>query len=248
MLKSVGNTASSIFAPNALTHEHPTVPLIILILGGTSFIGPPLVQRLVAHGHRVSTFTRGRRQADLPESVQRLIGDRDAKDANGQVVGNYDVLKGKMWDVVIDDSANTPTWVRQSTDLLKHATGLYLFVSSTGVFYPYRTVNVDEHTKTLMSMTEQDADSFGVAKSQAEQIVRDVFGKQGIIVRPTYIVGPGDTSDRFTYWPVRLPRGGEILAPGKKTDASQFIDVRDLADFMTKLVEEKRGGIVCALS
>lgn len=221
--------------------DAPPAPLNILVLGGTGFIGPHLVRRLVERGHHVTTFTRGRREADLPESVTRLIGDRDAKDANGQPAGNYDSLKGKKWDAVFDDSANNPTWVRESTALLKDATPLYLFVSSTGVFYPYRTTNIDENTKVRMSMTEEAADSFGVAKSQAEQITREAFGRGAIIIRPTYIVGPGDTSDRFTYWPVRLARGGDVLAPGKKTDPSQFVDVRDLVAFMVKVVEEKRG-------
>lgn len=216
-------------------------PLNILVLGGTGFIGPHLVHRLVERGHKVTTFTRGRREADLPASVERLIGDRDTKDVNGQLAGNYDSLKGKKWDAVFDDSANNPLWVRESTALLKNATPLYLFVSSTGVFYPYRTTNIGENTKVRMSMSEEGADSFGVNKSQAEQTTRDVFGSGAIIIRPTYIVGPGDTSDRFTYWPVRLARGGDVLAPGKNTDPSQFVDVRDLVMFMVKVVEEKRG-------
>ncbi|MEP6833706.1 MAG: NAD-dependent epimerase/dehydratase family protein [Gemmatimonas sp.] len=216
-------------------------PLNILILGGTGFIGPHLVRRLVERGHHVTTFTRGRREADLPDAVTRLIGDRDAKDASGQLAGNYESLTGKKWDAVFDDSANNPAWVRESTAILKTATPLYVFVSSTGVFYPYRTTNIDETMKVRMAMSEESADSFGVAKSQAEQMTRDVFGKGAIIIRPTYIVGPGDTSDRFTYWPVRLARGGDVLAPGKKTDPSQFVDVRDLANFMVKVVEDKRG-------
>lgn len=232
---TVGDQSSSLFS------QKPVAPLNILVLGGTGFIGPHLVHRLVERGHKVTTFTRGRREADLPASVERLIGDRDTKDANGQLAGNYDSLKGKQWDAVFDDSANNPLWVRESTALLKNATPLYLFVSSTGVFYPYRTTNINETVKVRMSMSEEGADSFGVNKSQAEQTTRDVFGKGAIIIRPTYIVGPGDTSDRFTYWPVRLARGGDVLAPGKNTDPSQFVDVRDLAMFMVKVVEEKRG-------
>lgn len=215
-------------------------PLNVLILGGTGFIGPHLVRRLVERGHKVTTFTRGRREADLPASVERLTGDRDAKDATGAVQGNYDSLKGKKWDAVFDDSATNPVWVKQSTALLKDATPLYLHVSSTGVFYPYRTTEIDETTKVRMSMTEEGADQFGVNKSNCEQIVRDMFPNGTIIIRPTYIVGPGDTSDRFTYWPVRLARGGDVLAPGKNTDPSQFVDVRDLAAFMIKVVEDKK--------
>ncbi|MBC8087501.1 MAG: NAD-dependent epimerase/dehydratase family protein [Phycisphaerae bacterium] len=236
--------ASRLSTPDALgifAAESHAAPLNILVLGGTGFIGPHLVRRLVERGHTVSIFTRGRREAELPASVQRLVGDRDAKDASGQLAGNYESLKGKKWDAVFDDSATNPNWVRQSTALLKDATPLYLFVSSTGVFYPYRTTNIDETTKVRMSMTEEAADQFGVNKANCEQIVRDAFGKGAIIVRPTYIVGPLDTSDRFTYWPVRLARGGDVLAPGKNTDSAQFVDVRDLAAFMIKVVEDKRG-------
>jgi 2'-hydroxyisoflavone reductase len=227
-------------ASGLLVSPSNVAPLNVLVLGGTGFIGPHLVRGLVERGHTVSTFTRGRREADLPASVQRLVGDRDAKDAAGQVAGNYDALKGKKWDAVFDDSATNPIWVRQSTALLKDATPLYLHVSSTGVFYPYRTTEIDETTKVRMSMTEEGADQFGVNKANCEQIVRDVFPKGAIIIRPTYIVGPLDTSDRFTYWPVRLARGGDVLAPGKNTDPSQFVDVRDLAAFMIKTVEDKR--------
>ncbi|MGV3708069.1 MAG: NAD-dependent epimerase/dehydratase family protein [Gemmatimonas sp.] len=238
---SMDAQAMHVAALEALTRTTAPRALNVLVLGGTGFIGPHLVKRLIERGHQVTTFTRGRREADLPASVTRLTGDRDAKDAEGQVAGDYASLKGKKWDAVFDDSATNPLWVRQSTALLKDATPLYLFVSSTGVFYPYRTTNIDESLKTRMSMQEEGADQFGVNKSQCEQIARDVFGKGAIIIRPTYIVGPGDTSDRFTYWPVRLARGGDVLAPGKKTDPSQFVDVRDLAAFMIKVVEDKRG-------
>ncbi len=214
-----------------------TAPLNVLVLGGTGFIGPHLVRQLVARGHRVSIFTRGRREGELPSSVERLIGDRDAKDGSGALAGDYGALAGRRWDFVFDDSANNPAWVQQSTELLRSATTRYLFVSSTGVFYPYRTTDVDESTPVRMSMTEEAADSFGVNKSIAEARTREVFGERAIVIRPTYIVGPGDGSDRFTYWPVRLARGGEVLAPGKTTDRSQFIDVRDLAEFMVHVAE-----------
>jgi 2'-hydroxyisoflavone reductase len=216
--------------------------LKVLVLGGTGFIGPHLVRHLVARGHTVSIFTRGRRQADLPESVERLVGDRDAKDANGNLAGDYTALADRRWDFVFDDSANNPAWVQQSTQVLRNATTRYLFVSSTGVFYPYRTVDITESTPVRMSMTEEAADSFGVNKSIAEARTREVFGDRAIVVRPTYIVGPGDGSDRFTYWPVRLARGGEVLAPGKPTDRSQFVDVRDLAEFMVHIAESGANG------
>jgi 2'-hydroxyisoflavone reductase len=213
-----------------------TAPLDILVLGGTGFIGPHLVRHAIARGHRITIFTRGRHDAELPESVVRLQGDR-----NGQL----GALEGKTWDAVVDDSANNADWVRQSTELLKGATGAYLFTSSTGVFYPYLKRGVDEETPVLYENPDPKDGSaaFGVAKAQSERYVLDRFGTRGLVVRPTYIVGPGDTSDRFPYWPVRLARGGEVLAPGRRDDPSQIIDVRDLAELMVKLLEDKRSGI-----
>lgn len=209
--------------------------LSILVLGGTGFIGPHLVRHAVARGHQVTIFTRGRRDAELPDGVIRLVGDR-----NGQL----GALEGKRWDAVIDDSATNPDWVKLSTELLKDS-GQYSFTSSTGVYYPYLQRGLDESAapETEVRDTNDGSATYGVSKARCEAQVRSVFGDRGIVVRPTYIVGPGDTTDRFPYWPVRLSRGGEVLAPGRRDDPVQIIDVRDLADFMIKLVEEKRSGI-----
>lgn len=209
-------------------------PLKLLVLGGTGFIGPHLVRHAVARGHAVTIFTRGRRDADLPASVERLVGDR-----NGQLAA----LEGRRWDAVIDDSATNPEWVRLSTELLKDS-GQYSFTSSTGVYYPYLTRGVDESVpvRTVATDAKDGSESFGVAKAQCEEQVRRVFGERAIVIRPSYIVGPGDTTDRFPYWPVRLARGGETLAPGKRDDAVQFIDVRDLAEFMVRVVETRAAG------
>jgi 2'-hydroxyisoflavone reductase len=207
-------------------------PLRILVLGGTGFIGPHQVRYAVSRGHKVSTFTRGNRTPELPASVEQLQGDRN---------GKLDALKGRTWDVVIDSQATNPEWVRQSTALLKGSAKKYLFVSSTHVYYPY-PADIDESTKVRMSMEEEGADNYGVQKAQSEQLARDAFGNGAIIMRPTYIVGPGDLTDRFTYWPVRLARGGDVLAPGKPGDAVQFIDVRDLAEWMVRMVEDGKGG------
>lgn len=209
--------------------------LEILVLGGTGFIGPHLVRHAVARGHRVTIFTRGRHDADLPENVARLTGDR-----NGQL----DSLKGKRWDAVVDDSATNPDWVGMSTELLKDSVGAYLFTSSTGVYYPYLQRGLDESAPVRYDADDPKDGSatFGVAKAKCERQTLGVFGKRAIIVRPTYIVGPGDTSDRFPYWPVRLARGGEVLAPGHRDDPVQFIDVRDLAEFMIHLLEERGSG------
>lgn len=217
----------------------PTPParqLNLLVLGGTGFIGPHLVRHAVDRGHKVTIFTRGRRNADLPESVERLVGDR-----NGQL----GALEGRKWDAVVDDSATNPEWVRQSTALLKGNVGSYLFTSSTGVYYPYITRGLDENDPVLYEAADPKDGSaaYGTAKAKCERIVLDTFGTQGFVSRPTYIVGPGDTTDRFPYWPVRLAQGGEVLAPGKRDDPMQLIDVRDLAEFMIHLLESGKGGI-----
>ena len=211
-------------------------PLDILILGGTGFIGPYQVRYAVARGHKVSIFTRGRRQADLPASVEHLEGDRD---------GKLGALAGRRWDAVIDNSATNPDWVRQSAGLLKDSVRQYLYVSSTGVYYPYRTTNIDETTpvKTEAEPNANGSATYGVAKAQSEREAQAAFGDRATVVRPQFIVGPGDTTDRFPYWPVRVARGGEVLAPGRRSDPVQLIDVRDLTEWMVRLLEDGRGGV-----
>ena len=211
-------------------------PLDILVLGGTGFIGPYFVRYAVGRGHRVTTFTRGRHVAELPDSVVHLQGDR-----NGQL----QALEGKRWDACVDDSANVADWVRQSAALLKNSVRRYLFTSSTGVYYPYLRRGLDERdaVHTDLRDPKDGSEAFGVAKAQGERIVLDTFGDGGIVVRPTYIVGPNDPSDRFPYWPVSLARGGDVLAPGRRDDPVQFIDVRDLAAFMVLLLEHEQSGI-----
>lgn len=220
----------------AAVATRPAKPLDILVLGGTGFIGPHLVRYAAQRGHRITIFTRGRHDAELPESVIRLQGDR-----NGQL----DSLKGRKWDAVVDDSATNPAWVELSTDLLEDAAGAYLFTSSTGVYYPYLTRGVDERVPvhTDVKDPKDGSETFGVAKAKCEAQVMKVFGDRGIVVRPTYIVGPGDTSDRFPYWPVRLAKGGEVLAPGHADDPMQIVDVRDLAEFMVRVLEDGKRGI-----
>ena len=245
-LKAAGAAGGAVFlAPHSLfgrdvVHsDQPSLPakaLDLLVLGGTGFIGPHLVRHAVSRGHRVTIFTRGRRDAPLPASVIRLKGDRN---------GDLKSLEGKKWDAVVDDSATNPDWVRQSTALLKGNVGRYLFTSSTGVYYPYLSRGLDETGPVRLDLADPKDESakYGVAKAKCEQQVQTSFGDHGVVVRPTYIVGPGDTSDRFPYWPQRLMRGGEVLVPGRRDDPVQFIDVRDLAEFMVHLLEDARGGV-----
>src|SRR3954468_4084518 len=148
-------------------------PLEILVLGGTGFIGPHLVRHAVSRGHHVTIFTRGRRQADLPEGVTRLTGDR-----NGQL----GELEGKKWDAVIDDSATNPNWAHLSVQLLKDAVGQYLFTSSTGVYYPYLKRGLDESTPVRTEVTDpkDGSETYGVAKARCEREVSQGFGDRAI--------------------------------------------------------------------
>lgn len=211
--------------------------LRVLILGGTGFIGPHFVATLRAAGHKLTLLNRGRRNPPPSSDVDVLIGDR-----NGQM----DAIRGREWDVVIDNSGYTPKQVKLSTDILRGRVGHYIFVSSISAYADLTPPGIDEDyaLATLADPSaEQLTDStYGGLKALCERTVEQAFGKDCAIMRPTYIVGPGDPTDRFTYWPVRAARGGEMLAPGKPTDPIQFIDVRDLADFMRQCVEHRIAG------
>jgi 2'-hydroxyisoflavone reductase len=215
-------------------------PLSILVLGGTGFLGPHLVHVAQQREHRISMLNRGQREPGLFEEafrkVESIQGDRATPTA-------YSNLKGKRWDVVIETSGYRHPWTREAVQALKGAAGRYLYVSSTGVFWPYHTVDLAENGPILLKdEPPREQPSYGVMKALSENEVRNGFGNNAIIVRPGYIVGPGDTSDRWTYWPVRVARGGEILVPGKKTDPVQYIDVRDLAEWMIRLLENGTTG------
>lgn len=213
--------------------------LRILILGGTSFLGPHQIRYALERGHSITTFNRGqtrpRLYADLFDEVEQLEGDRG---------GDLGVLRGRTWDAVIDNSGQNVEWARASAELLADSVQHYLFVSSTGVFYPYLTVGITEEVQPrLADDPPRDPPSYGVMKALSERAVQRVFGDRAIIVRPNYIVGPGDTTDRFPYWPVRIARGGEVLVPGGYEDPVQFMDVRDLTEWMIHLIEWDRTGV-----
>lgn len=219
-------------------------PLRILILGGTSFLGPHQVAYAISRGHQVSTFTRGKTKPTVQtkafEQVEMLIGDR---------VDNLSALENREWDVVIDNSGRAADWTQRTAELLKDSASLYLYVSSTGVYYPHLEANVDEDTPVLMQDPVNDngevpaRDSFGVMKAKSEQEAIKAFGAdRTAVVRPTYMWGPADRTDRFVHWPLRLEKGGEVMVPGKTGDPVQYIDVRDVAEWIIRLAEARTAG------
>jgi len=217
-------------------------PLRILILGGTGFTGPFQVRYALDRGHKVTVFNRGRTHpGELPKEAEQLIGDR-----NGQL----DALKGRTWDVVIDNPATLPVWVREAAQILKGNAERYVFISSTAVYADSSKQGQDETAPLVKyegadAMKETNATMragnfalFGPLKAVSEAEAEKWFPGKALIIRPGYIVGPGDESDRFTYWPVRVERGGEVLAPGTPDDPIQVIDARDLAEWTIRMVEQ----------
>jgi 2'-hydroxyisoflavone reductase len=214
-------------------------PMKILILGGTSFLGPHQIHAALDRGHEISIFTRGKTHprilVDDFERVEKLVGDRE---------GDLGALENRSWDAVLDNSGQRVEWATATAQLLKDAAHTYLYVSSTGVYYPYLTTNLSEETQPLLADDPPgEKPSYGVMKALSELEVQQAFGERALVVRPQYIVGPGDRMDRFAYWPLRLTRGGEVLVPGNKSDAIMYIDVRDLAEWMIDLVERQVGGV-----
>ncbi len=219
------------------------MPLKILVLGGTGYIGPHLVEHALSKGHTVTLFNRGKTKPGLFPKTEKLIGDRSLPDGHA-------VLKGRTWDVVYDLPATNPKWVIGSTEALKGNVGQYVYVSSTAAYKDFTRSYPDEtHPEQEMAPLEPTTPpaQYGPSKVRNEHTVRDVFGANATIVRPGLIVGPGDLTDRFTYWPWRIEKGGEILAPGKIDDPAQWIDVRDLTEWMVRLGENHIGGVFNAV-
>lgn len=217
-------------------------PLRILILGGTGFTGPFQVNYALARGHRVTLFNRGKRPSpEWPGEVEQLHGDRDT--------GDLQALRGRDWDVCIDNPTSLPFWVRDVGKVLKGRVGHYLFISTISVYAdgtrhgmtedaplaPY--TGKDAMAETMASLRADVEHLYGPLKALSEAEARTQFGERVTIVRPGYIVGPRDETDRFTYWPHRVAQGGEMLVPGDGSDPVQIIDGRDLAEWMIRLAE-----------
>jgi 2'-hydroxyisoflavone reductase len=226
--------------------EQAEKSLRILILGGTSFTGPFQIKYALERGHTVTIFNRGRTvptmHPEVLDQVERLTGDRD---------DDLEALKGREWDAVIDNSASIPRWVRQTTELLKDHTETYLFTSSLSVHADFSVEGIteDHPVATIEDPTVEEITgaTYGALKALCEDVTREAYPDGAIIVRPHLIVGPGDPTDRWTYWPVRIDRGGEVMAPGNPTDPTQYIDTRDLAEFDIHLVETRRLGTYSAV-
>jgi nucleoside-diphosphate-sugar epimerase len=239
MKMSTAAAAGLLLSESSLAQSASTKPLKVLIFGGTGFIGPHFVRELRAGGHKLTLFNRGKRNPGLFPDVETLLGDRnDASSVN--------LLKGREWDVVVDDSGYFPRQVRASVDALQDRVQHYIYVSSISAYADLTPAGIDEDYK-LAPLDDPEAKeitekNYGGLKAACEQIVEQTFATRQAVIRPTYIVGPGDHTDRFTYWPVRVARGGEMLAPGTPQDPMQFIDVRDLAEFTRHCVEQHIAG------
>jgi len=230
----------------SLFAEKSVKPLHILILGGTGFTGPYQVRYALSRGHKVTTFNRGKTHPDeLPPEVEQLVGDRN---------GKLDTLKNRKWDVVLDNPTTLPVWVRDAAQILKGNVERYVFISTISV-YTESSNGPDENStlekydgpdpyrETLEAMKASGYKTYGPLKALSEQEAEKWFPGKTLIIRPGLIVGPRDETDRFTYWPVRIDRGGEVLAPGSPDDPVQFIDARDLAEWTIRMVENRETGI-----
>lgn len=212
----------------------------ILILGGTKFLGRHLVDAAVARRHEVTLFNRGRTNPNLFPELETLVGDRD---------GNLEALKGRRWDAVIDTSARVPRIVKASATLLADAAEHYSFLSSVSVYADRSVKGIDEDAPVAQLSDENSEDvaaDYGALKARCEREVTAAMSGRALNVRAGLLVGPYDDSGRFTYWPRRISRGGEVLAPGHPDRPVQFIHARDLADWVVKMAEERHTGTLNA--
>ena len=241
-----GALGLGMLARRSLAAEDAATPIRILILGGTGFTGPHQVSYAISRGHAVTVFNRGKTNpGELHDGVEQLIGDR-----NGQL----DALRGRKWDVVIDNPTTVPVWVRDAAQILKGNVERYVFISTISVYASNRTPN--DETSPLARYTGRDplsvtadaekaahAKLYSPMKAASEAEAEKWFPGKTLIIRPGLMVGPRDPTDRFTYWPVRIDRGGEVLAPGTPADPVQFVDARDVAEWTIRMVEKGAKGI-----
>lgn len=242
---ALGVAGPALLRAGALGQSGRPRPLRILVLGGTGFIGPHQVRYAAARGHRITLFNRGRTNPGLFKGLAGLderIGDR------APTPGNYDALKTGEWDVVIDNPTTRPRWVREAAAAVKGRAGHYVFISTISVYAANDTPGADESAAVATTATP-DVESgpefpplYGPLKALAEREAEHAFPGRTTIIRPGLIVGSGDATDRFTYWPVRISRGGEVLAP-PGGHAVQLIDARDLGEWVIRCCEQEVFGV-----
>jgi len=217
-------------------HAQSRRPLKILLLGGTRFLGIHVTEIALARGHSVTFFNRGQTKSELFPQVEKLHGDRD---------GKLDALKGRKWDAVIDTSGYVPRHVRLSAELLAPNVQQYLFISTIGLYADFSKAN-DEDAPVAKVDDEQREDwqnAYGPLKALCEKALATAMPGRTTMVRPGLIVGPEDSTDRFTFWPARAARGGEMIAPGTPNVPYQIIDARDLATFCLDAIENRTLGV-----
>ena len=222
----------------AFTNLKSDKKLKILILGGTAFLGPHTVKYALSRGHEITLFNRGRTNPHLFPDLEKIKGDRSE---------GHQALAGRDWDVVIDNSGYVPRVVGDSAKLLKGHCRQYIFISSISVYSEFKTIGIDEDSPvgTIEDETTEQITgvTYGPLKALCEQAAEKAMPGDVCNIRPGLIVGPMDRSDRFTYWPVRVKRGGEVLAPGDGKTKVQMIDVRDLAEFIIRCAERNTTGV-----
>jgi 2'-hydroxyisoflavone reductase len=217
----------------------------LLVIGGTRFLGRHLVQAAVESGHHVTLFNRGQSATSVPAGVEHRVGDRRA---------GLDSLSPGTWDAVIDTCGYLPGEVAAMADCLHGRVGSYAFISSISVFADFSQPNGEDAAVGRIDDPETtvvDGRTYGPLKALCEEALQSRLGDRALVVRPGLIVGPHDPTGRFTWWPARLARaapGERLLAPGAPEDAVQFIDARDLAAFILRLVEGGRFGLFNATS
>ena len=223
--------------------------LQILIFGGTGFLGPSIVRSALAKGHVVTLFNRGRTRKHLFPEVERIVGDGDPAKNEGLKNLEKAVAGGRTWDAVIDDIAMYPAFVRPRLELLAKATQHWVLISSISAYAKNDRIGGDESGAVATVDDEDRRDMgkdmmfYGGLKAACERAAEKAFPGRCTNVRPGFIVGPEDYSDRFTYWPVRYDRGGEMLWPGSPQDPIQIIDVRDLGAWLVRVVEQRTFGL-----
>jgi 2'-hydroxyisoflavone reductase len=218
-------------------------PLNFLVLGGTGFIGPHQIEYALARGHQVTMFNRGSRKGLFDGRVEEIVGNRDPKIDDG-----LKALEGsRTWDVIVDNSGYVPRHVRESVKLLGARCDRYIYVSTLSVYDTGSADAFDEDGPLFAApsknVEEITGETYGPLKAECDRIVRTELGERATVVRPTYIIGPGDRSDRFTYWVDRIHRGGDVIGPVNREYPIQVVDVRDLSPWIIQLGEHGTAGI-----